>query len=291
MKKWEKIKYPLFISLTVAVFAFIRYAYYALPSWIPVMMLSPLMFIRIVSESIFDSSLGFDILFWLVALGCVILAAPTPWERGKLRRFLLRPLIAAVVILGLSTGGILLNDPLEDTLYDIERNASHRQIQKFIDTADEAVWYAPHCYSGYTEDFPELVRPIWAGNQIPHVTDTILIDYDSKTVGFAYHHITYFVLKDIRLGKSFTVPENWDERNTVTLAEPGAVLTMYYSYRDGHPGNGCDITCIALTMADGSSYGTNQLTDPETGRNYFLKLPTSDDVFERIEDFMERKND
>lgn len=287
MKVWNKVKYPLLIALIVVVMSLIRFVTMAVPSWVDTMLYYPLIAFRFIFRDTVT-----NLVIIAISAGAVMLV-PCDWqwcrEWKKLRRFVVRPILAVLAMLCVSSWMISCNDEWEDRIWDKKVDASHQPIRDFIEIADEAVWYSNNCYHGYTEEFPELVRPVWAGNQCRHITDTILIDYDSKTVGFAYHYISYFVLKDISLSQEFTVPSFSDATNTVILGQPGAELKLYYNYKDGAVGNGHDVVCITLTMADGTVYGTNDLEDPETGRNYFLSLPTSDSVFERIEDFLERK--
>lgn len=289
MKIWNKLKHPLLLIVLTLALAFLRYVSYACPVWCPYVFWAPGLYLQILSDALFSSKyVLMEIVFWPVALGAFLLV-PADEQYGCTRRSLLRLVLPLLVVLGLSSFAIASNDRWEQDAFDRKREASHQQIRDFIQIADEAVWYSNDYYDGYTEEFPELVRPIWAGNQSPHITDTILIDYDSKTVGFAYHYVSYFVLKDISLSQEFTVPSFSNETNTVILGQPGTELKLYYNYKDGAVGNGYDVVCITLTMADGTVYGTNDLTDPETGRNYFLSLPTADSAFARIEDFLQRK--
>lgn len=287
MKLWNKIKYPPLIALIVAVMSFIRFLTMAVPSWVDTMLYYPLIAFRFIFKDTWT-----NILLIAICAGAVMLV-PCDWqwdqEWEKWRRYLVRPAVAVVAMLCLS--GILIhsNDGWEDRIWDRTVDASHQPIRDFIEIADAAVWYSNNCYDGYTEEFPELVRDVWAGNQWKHITNTILVDYDSQTVGFAYHAGSYFVLKDISLTQDFAVPNSCNATNTVVLSEPGTELKMYFNYKGGAVGNGYDIVCITLTMADGTVYGTNDLTDPKTGRNYFLSLPISDEGFEQIEDFLERK--
>lgn len=282
MSRWEKIKHPLLLLLIAVVLSFLRFLAIAVPSWVDSSVIYPLFAVRILL-----TDLGAGILLLAVGAGAAMLV-PCEGERTGLRRFLIRPVAVLLLILILSGIAIGSNGRWEKRIYNRGKEASHQQIRDFIEIADEAIWYSKDWHDD-AEDFPELVRPIWAGTHSPHVTDTILVDYDSKTVGFAYHYVSYFVLKDITLSQSFTVPDTWDYVNTVVLGEPGAELKLYFNYKDGQEGNGYDIVCITLTMADGTVYGTNDLTDPETGRNYHLSLPTADSVFERIDDFLQRK--
>ena len=294
MKIWNKIKHPLAIALILMGFTALRIAVPAMPyDW------RFLLYFRFIISIFSGEWFGSNWMLWDLALFlatvCCIMAVPFLRKLGKAMRFAICTLLTLAVFLACTP---LVNNTVtyaqtaykehQDRQYDAMVDAHHQEIRDFIAIADEAVWYSYNNY-GCKEEFPELVRQVWAGNNMPHVTNTILIDYDSKTVGFAYHDISYFVLKDIPLTDGFTVPDTCDLTNTAFLAESGAKLTMYFNYTNGQIGNGYDIVCIALTMADGTVYGTNHLTDPENGRNYRLRLPISDEGFVRIEDFLERK--
>lgn len=287
MKIWNKVKYPLLIALITAVISFLRFLTMALPSWVDTMLYYPLIAIRFILDDFWTN------IFLIVVCAGAVMLVPCDRQWGqewkKLQRFLVCPVVSVIVMLCLSGLLISSNEGWEDQIWDNTVDRNHQQVRDFIQIADEAVWYSNNCYDGYTEEFPELVRDVWAGNQWPHITNTILMDYESKTVGFAYHQGSYFVLKDISLSQEFSAPPFSNATNTVILAEPGAELKLYYNYTDGAVGNGYDVVCVTLTMADGTVYGTNDLTDPETGRNYHLAMPTSDEVFERIVDFSERK--
>lgn len=294
MKFWNKVKCLLLIALILLAFTALRIALPAMPyDWR--FLLSFRFLLVLFSEELFHSRWGlWDLILYIAAVACVA-ALPCLWKLKMINRIVLCALAVLLVFVACTpmvSGAIDYAydayKELQDRQYDEMVNTRHQEIRDFIAIADEAVWYSNNNY-GRKEEFPELVRQVWAGNNMPHVTDTILIDYDSKTVGFAYHYIAYFALKEIPLTDDFTIPEAYDLTNTAFLADPGAKLTMYFNYTDGQIGNGYDIVCIALTMADGTVWGTNDLTDPENGRNYRLNLPISDEGFVRIEDFLERK--
>ena len=283
MKIWSKIKYPLYLTLIVLLMTFLRFGAMAVPSWIPTMLLSPL----IASRLILGDSLT-NVLLAAVSIGAVMLVpCEVQWgqvQRSRLRRFLLRPALAVLVIFGLSAILIAANDQWEDMIWDRTVAASHREIREFIDIADEAIVYSNSEYQGsnYQQDFPELVM------EGRYVTDTMMIDYDSMTIGFCYHHIAKFELKTFSFKSGGNIPGNYEWSHSVALSEPGALLTFYFDYRDGQEGNGSTTTCIALTMADGTVYTAANLTDPRTGYSYFVGH-LGGGAYEPIENFQERK--
>lgn len=283
MKIRSKIKSPLLLTLIVLLMTFLRFGAMAVPSWIPTTLISPLLVCRLVLGDFLT-----NVLLAAASIGAVILVpCEVQWgevQRSRLRRFLLRPALAVLVIFGLSAVLIAANDQWEDMIWDRTVAASHREVREFIDIADEAILYSNAEYQGsnYQQDFPELVM------EDRYVTDTMMIDYDSMTIGFCYHYVSKFQLKTFSLQAGGKVPESYTWSHSVALSEPGALLTFYFDYRDGKEGNGSTTTCIALTMADGTVYTAANLTDPRTGYSYFVGH-LGGGSYEPIEDFQERK--
>lgn len=118
-----------------------------------------------------------------------------------------------------------------------------------------------------------------------YITDTLMIDYDTMTIGFSYYHISIFELKTFSLEPNGQVPESCDWSDSIDLAKSGACLTFYFEYRDGQIGNGHTATCIALTMPDGTVYTAADLIDPDTGYSYHVGH-IGGGYYVRIEDFL-----
>lgn len=277
MKNWDKIKHPLLIALIAALLGFIRFLAIARPSWVDSSLEYSLWVVCVVL-----TEPGAAILLLAVGAGAAMLV-PCEGERAGVRRFLIRPLATVLTIVLLSGVMIPVNDGLETKLWQAKVKASHKEIQKFVEIADEAILYSHNEHLGQRglEDFPALAV------EEKYITDTMMIDYDTMTIGFAYHNISMFELRTFSFEKGQRPQEStWS--HSVNLAEPGATLTLYFDYRDGAEGNGSTMTCIALAMADGSVYTAVDITDPETGYNYFVGHPDGGE-YRRIEEFHQRK--
>lgn len=277
MKKWDKIKHPLLISLIVVLLSFLRFLAIARPSWVDASLVYPLWVVCVLL-----TEPGAAILLLTVGAGAAMLV-PCEGERTGVRRFLIRPLATMLAILLIPGIMVPVNDNLETKLRQAKVSASHREIQKFVEIADEAILYSNDQHLGHRglEDFPALAV------DGKYITDTMLIDYDSMTIGFAYQHISIFELRTFSFEKGQPPQESaWS--HSIDLGAPGATLTLYFDYRDGSEGNGSTMTCICLTMADGTVYTAADITDPETGYNYFVGHPGGGE-YRRIEDFLQRK--
>lgn len=204
---------------------------------------------------------------------CCIFAVPVEGNYRLVRKFLLRPMTLVLVFI-LSTPYVdatveashAAYDEYQDRQYQAKEEAHAKEIQEFIQIADEAYAYSNAEYQGenYKIAFPELVM------ENRYVTNTLMIDYDTMTLGFCFYDITMFELKTFALEPGGIVPENCEWSHTLDLEGSGGKLTMYFEYRDGMVGNGSTATCIALTMPDGTVYTAKDLTNPDTGYNYFV---------------------
>lgn len=277
MKKWNKIKYPLFIALIAVPLSFIRFLAIARPSWVNASLIYPLWVV-----CVWLTEPGAAILLFAVGAGAAMLV-PCEGERAKLRRFLLRPLLTMLAIVMVSSVLVPVNDGLETKLWQERVKASHKEIQKFVEMADEAILYSydDHLSQEKLKDFQALAVDGM------YVTDTMMIDYDTMTIGFAYQDNFIFTLRTFSFEKG-QLPQGSTWSHSVDLDTPGATLTLYFDYRDGAKGNGSTMTCIALTMADGTVYIAADITDPETGYYYFVGHPDGGE-YRRIEDFLQRK--
>lgn len=277
MKKWDKIKHPLLLALIAAVLGFIRFLAIARPSWVDASLIYPLWVV-----CVWLTEFGAAVLLFAVGAGASMLV-PCEGERARVRRFLLRPLLTVLAIELVSGVLVPVNDGLETKLWQAKVKASHKEVQKYVEIADEAILYSYDQHLGQRglEDFPALVV------DGKYITDTMMIDYDTMTIGFAYQYISMFELRTFSFEKG-QLPQGSTWSHSVELGTPGATLTLYFDYRDGAEGNGSTMTCIALTMADGSIYTAADITDPETGYNYFVGHPDGGE-YRRMEDFLQRK--
>lgn len=264
MKIWNKIKYPLLIALIVLLLAFVRYVALAGPGWaywLDTTLLFPLLFLRILSLDAFSSDILLDILLVAVGIGAVLFV-PAPAKFGKLRRYLLRPALAAVAIVAISAAAINANDTWEDQLRQRKQDALFRDIRAFVDVADEVIAYNTHSQhfgDPFREAFPELLLEtthIVNDQKVPayYYCDYILIDYDTHRVGFVYHRYGSLELFEYQLKAVDDYPDLARQR-TIDLPNSGASLICYRlsieldQYTDG----------LALAMPDGSIYAITDL--------------------------------
>ena len=292
-KKWrtdyaEKIKHlwytiepavpTLAIVLIVAVMTFVRFCAIAIPTWVDYRWY----YLPMVVNFIFGKAA--TTIFVLIITAGAVMLVPCNTEPQKTHRFLIRPLSAALVVLVLSGIAIPINDKVEDAIWDRKVTASHKQIQKFIQIADEAYAYSTTEYQDnhYQEAFSELVI------EDRYVTDTMMIDYDTMTLAFCFHGVSNFELKTFQFVEGGQIPESSAWKHTLELANSGGILTMFFEYRDGMVGNGFTITCIALTMPDGTVYTIRDLIDPGTGYSYFFGNGIDGGYFKHIEGIPQR---
>lgn len=276
------------IVLIILFFTFLRIALPAMPyDW------RPFLYLRFILSGGFSGPDYWHVwdIFTAVIGICCIFAVPVEGSCKGLRRFLLRP-IALVLVFVLSSPYV--NTTVEsahtaykeyqDRQYQAKVDARTMEIQAFIEIADEAYAYDNSQYQGenYLTAFPELVL------EDKYVTDTLLIDYDTMTIGFCFHHITMFELKTFSMEISDQLPESYEWKETLDLVDSGGQLTVYFNYRDGSAGNGCTAICIAITMPDGTTYIAQDLTNPETGYNYFIGH-IAGNYYVHIADFPERE--
>ena len=275
MKIWNKVKFPLLIVLLVAVFAFIRYITMAVPSWVNASLIYPLLVMRLLLEDTWTSVI-------LLGIGAaIIMCVPCGGAWEKLRRFLLRPALAVLVILGLSNFAIAANDSWEDQLYQRRMYATYAQIHAFVDVADEAFAYNTHSQhfdNRFRKEFPQLLLETMHSDGIHYYySDYILIDYDTHRVGVVYNQygILRFFVYQLEPVDSYPV---LPQQNTIALSAPGATLKSFCrerelsQYTDG----------FALIKEDGSIYAITGLCDK---KNLYLGLNST---VEPIGDFSGR---
>ena len=270
-KKWrtdyaEKIKQlwytiepavpTLALVLIVAVMAFVRFCAIGLPSWIDYRWY----YLPMAAHFIFGKAA--TTIFVLIITAGAVMLVPCHTEPQKTHRFLIRPLSAALAVLVLSGIAIPLSKKLEQTIWDHKVNTINKQIQEFIQIADEAYAYSTAEYqnSHYQEAFPELVI------EDRYVTDTMMIDYDTMTLGFCFHRFTKFELKTFQFVEGGQIPASCGRKHSLELTGSGGTMTLFFEYRGGNS----TLTCIALTMPDGTVYTVRDLIDPGTGHSYFF---------------------
>lgn len=260
MRIWNKIKYPLLIGLIVLFFAFLRFLAYALPSW-SYGLVYPLMVIRLLSQDWFDSDILLDIAL-LAAAFFAVMFVPMPEKWGRLRRYILRPILSAVMVVIISLGMSGTNEQIIEHNYDLKI----AKAEQLIEEADEIIYYNLYSHQGATPRFTQSEIIHTCG----HSHDMILIDYDTHRVTFlreltaaAYLEIDTFQLQPTGQTefKAYTQVE-------VELTGEGAKFITHFPDLDNpHRTSG-----IVLHMADGSVYALTDLIDPAYDYPYFLGL-------------------
>lgn len=133
MKKWEKVKYPLLIGMITIVMSLIRFLMFASPTWIDTGILFPLLFIAFCLGEI-----GAQIFMIALCAGAVMLVpCQWLWDEGqeKLRRFLIRPAIAVVIMLCVSGLLISRNRVWEKRYHEKRVTSSYQQVREFTNIA------------------------------------------------------------------------------------------------------------------------------------------------------------
>lgn len=253
---WDVVKFPLIVIL----FSFIRYLAFAIPSWIDALLLAPLLFMRLVLEDTWT-----DILLLGIA-AVIVLFIPCRGTSSKLRRFLLRPAIVVLVILVLSNFAIAANDGWEDRIFQSKRDAYCREVDAFLDDADEVILHghASYHYSPYFAD--ERIRCVCGAYH-----DVIMIDYDTMRIAFLRHDwIDDFHIYQLKEG-ALTEHNTFVQLNAILPGTGNNLVTYYPEVDNEHR------TCaMELVLKDGTTYSVADM--PEYSWDHiFLGLPVSDD--------------
>lgn len=286
MRVWSKIKYPFYFLLFLLGAVALRIALPALPYDWPLVTSIQVIVILFSRELNGTDWVLWDILVAIIAF-CVIFFVPVQGKYSRVRRFLLRPMVLVLVAF---LAAPFVNSTVEhaqkayedyqDRQYQAKVDANLREIQDFIEIADEAYIYSTTKHTG-DHDVAALQGIAINGK---YVTDTMMIDYDTMTLGFCFDYITMFQLRTFSLEPGGKVPESCEWSHTLDLVDSGGRLTMYFEYLGGSP----NIMCIALTMPDGKVYTAADLTDPKTGHSEYIGH-IDGGYFVRIDDFLERK--
>jgi hypothetical protein len=277
LKIWYKVKPLLGVALITALFACFRYFMMAVPNWVHLPLIYPLIVIRLLLT---DSWAG--ILLAGICAACVMLV-PCYGDHVRTRRFLTRPAVAVMVMLLLSGWAIERNDVWEKQRYQRKLDTVYAQIHDFVEVADAALAYntsSQHFGNRFREEFPELrLETMHSDGVHYYYSDYVLIDYDTKRIGIVFNHpdISFFTYQ---LKPADTYPKHGIQGGA-SLCAPGATFYSYWAqgdmpqYTDG----------FALVMEDGGIYVITGLCSQE---NLFLGL---DSVITPIEDFLEKKYD
>lgn len=267
MKIWNKVKYPLLITMIVAVISFIRFLTMAMPSWIDTMLYYPLIAFRFIFEDTIT-----NIVLILITAGAVMLV-PCDWqwaqEWKKTRRFLVRPTIAVVVMLCLSGIAIAQGEEWDDAYWDNKVDAYCQEVSAFLDSADEVILHnsSDHNYSPYFAD--ERIRCTCGAFH-----DVIMIDYDTMRIAFLNHDsINDFFVYELNPG-ALTSENSIVQTDLLLDSSQTQLITYSPDFDNSHR------TCaIELILADGTVFSTTDTPDSHWD-NAFLALHTgSDDRF------------
>ena len=263
MKLLTKQKAVLLSALIVLIVGFLRYAAYEFPSWAgPVCY--PLIFIMLISEELFDSFLLLEVLLLLAAIGLAMLIP----EENRKKRYLIRPVLCAALVIPMSLGIMALDEGM--TAISLDRKAA--KADALIGQADEILYYElnNHQKASQTLSRPEIAHSCGQSHNM------ILIDYDRHTVTFlrdltnpAYLEIDTFTLKAVDED-----PAPGYLQTQAALSAPGARLITYCPEEDkSHR------TCaITLIMADGSIYSITDLKEPTSGFTKFLEVSKGEPI-------------
>ena len=276
MKNRKKGMHLLLTALIALFLAFIRYLALAVPSWVNVTIIYPLLVIRMFSQQWFHTDILLDVLLAAVGLWAVMLI-PAQGKREKLCRYLLCPGIVLVAVFLLSNWAVAANDEWEDRLYQRQQDATFAALHAFVNAADAAFIYnnhSQHSAGRFREEFPQLLM---MDHGSYYYSDYLFVDYDTQRIGLAYHQYGTLQFFEYQLKPVAAAPD-LPQQHEVALSAPGATLHSYCPSAELHQYT----TGFALILADGSVYAITGLRD---GNYLFLGLNSE---LIPIEDFLER---
>ena len=270
----EPVAYFSVIVLIVIIMTIFRFCAIAVPTWIHY----DWYYVPMVTHFICGTTI-FTILVLAICAGAVMLVPYHGYEYRK-HRYVIRPILAALAVFVISSIGIAGNEYVEDAIWDRHVTAKHDEVREFIQIADVAFAYSTTEYQGhYVEEFPELVMD---GR---YVTDTMMIDYDTMTVGFCFHYIGNFELVTFPLTENGPLPNYPGVPYKLNLPGSGGMMTMYFNDPYDHG----SLNCMKLTTPDGSVYTARGLIDPNNLESHFRGTHVPDDYYKWIEGFPKQK--
>ena len=143
----------------------------------------------------------------------------------------------------------------DDISFKVKRNRQRAQFEAFMKVADEALCYNDNSYFGDALMDSQFYR------------NTILIDYDSMSVGFLFNSSAGDEFYQFELKESEPI-SNANVQAEANLHSPGATLTTFYpDEQHAHR-----TTAIQLETEDGRSFTAIDLTEPDTGFVMALNL-------------------
>lgn len=256
-------KHTLRIARILFVFTVLRIALPAMPpDW------NFLLIFRFVLSIFSQELFHYQWALWdLILLLCAIvriLFVPFPKDYSKAKRFLMA-IVPAVLVFALTTPLVTFSitasqdvyDGYQDWLRRKQLDATYGEIRDFLEDADVGYAYNTNVQRHdpeFLERFPELAstHPYTDGYETYtgyHVTDVILLDYDTHRVGIVYFRYGDPEFYLYKLHPAEAVP-NLHPQSATQLSPPGETFLSYsYSY---------DLLqytdALVLTMADGSIY-------------------------------------
>lgn len=265
-KKWmtdfaeilKKVCAILVFLLVVLFLAFYRYGSIAGPSWYPYALLHPAFLLLIISEELFSNPvILLELVFWPLAYW-VFTLFPVKGEQVRWRRYLIRPMVALLIVFSLSNYAIQMNDSWEDQIWDSHVKAYTQEVSEFVDEADEVVLFGhnEHQYSPYAQE-PRLECGCGAYHH------AILIDYDTMRIAVLLQNSIddFYVFK---LEQGALTTENTNLQVNVMLPGSQTRLRTYYPDESSN-----HRTCaIELILSDGSVYSTTQTPDHHWENGY-----------------------
>ena len=259
MKIWNKVKYPLIIGLIVAVMSLIRFLSMAVPSWVETMLYYPLIAFRLIFKDTVT-----NIVLIAVTAGAVMLVPCDLWleqEWKKMRRYLVRPAVAVVVMLCVSGWMIHSNDGWEDRIWEKKVDAFSQDVSAFLDVADEVILHnsSTHNYTPYFKD--ERIRC-----ECGTYHDVIMIDYDTMRIAFLNHDsINDFFVYELKPG-ALPSGNGLVQADVLLDASQTRLITYTPGFDQGHR-----TSAIELILADGTAFSTTDTPDDHWD-NAFLAL-------------------
>ena len=242
MNKKQKMKNILvYVLKVIALFSILYFTFEQPTGLVLLLYMSPILYIILYFSILFITSKIFS---------------PKVKSNHFFHKHVIQPIL---LIIGIGVVFVLLYG----VRYFIKLN-KEAHINQFIELADEVVYYNTntHYFNGVEND--KIIH------SDSYRTDTILIDYDAKRIGFLFGPFKEFV--EFKLARKELQDPNEKIQLKIELNSPGlSLITFSPNEMNNHR-----TSSIELIMEDGTIYSITNLVEEETGYYYHLGLNMAD---------------